>query len=356
MQGRRIILLAVVSSGLFSGFGLWAASLESATVTQTRNEVELAEDGKPARPAAVKDRVDGSDTLRTGKKSRAELLFNDNTIARLGANSVFSFLTGTDQMKMDRGSALIHVPPGHPGAKIKSPAATVAVLGDVVAMRVDARGVTQVIALSEDPRGPVTVTNNKTGEKVELQAGEMLVIDPADVKMPEISIISVEVFAQSSGLVNGFGSPLPQTAKAEIQQTEAAQLQDLKDGNLEGGEISPEPDATNLPLNDPTLVQASIGRSVAGRYSGPATDLPPGITTYNMILNINDDGSFSGSVTDTLSSTTHSFSGMASNNGAFTATGSGGEAITGNVTVGGGSAAGSFLNPTGVTSVFDLTQ
>jgi len=40
------------------------------------------------------------------------------------------------EMKIDRGTALIHVPPGLSGAKISTPAATAAILGDVVAMRV----------------------------------------------------------------------------------------------------------------------------------------------------------------------------------------------------------------------------
>jgi hypothetical protein len=335
---------------------LSAASLQSATVTQTRNEVQLSEGGGQARPAVVQDRVDGKDTLRTGKKSRAELLFNDDTIARLGANSVFSFVTGTDQMKIDRGSALIHVPPGHPGAKIKSPAATVAVLGDVVAMRIGQRGVTQIVALSEDPRGPITVMFDKTGERVELRAGEMLVIDPADVKMPKVSVINVEVFARSSGLVNGFGKPLPESAKREIQQSLDEQNKQIKGGTLEGPAQASIPDMQELPSTDPTIVQAAIGNSVAGTYRGLAKDLFPGVFVGNMTLNINSDSSFSGTIKDTVSAFTTSFTGNASNNGNFTAIDDVGQVITGTVKLGGGSASGSYVNPGGVEGVFNVNK
>src|SRR5438132_11249543 len=87
--------------------GASSPTLNSAKVTQIQNDVRLeseigtsasAPDPAPSqksnasdRPAVVGDMVEGKKTLLTGRKSRAELLFNDNTIARLGANSVFSF-------------------------------------------------------------------------------------------------------------------------------------------------------------------------------------------------------------------------------------------------------------------------
>ena len=295
--------------------GLRAATLQSATVTQTHNQVQLSKDGREAQPAAVRDVVAGKDVLRTGKKSRAEVLFNDNTIARLGSSSIFSFAPGTDQMNIDRGSALIHVPPGQSGAKIKSPAATVAVLGDVVAMRVDERGVTQVVALSEDPRGPVTVTFNKTGEKTELKAGEMLVIDPVNVRMPEISVINVEVFAQSSGLVNGFEKKLSDSAQKEIDHAKEIQEQEIKSGELEGGEGELKADTDPGLKQDNTITEVSNSTRFAGHYTGKSIDRPPcSPIADQLIIDVAPDGSFTGTFIDGSTGFVDSFSGSVSGN------------------------------------------
>lgn len=356
VKTRVLLLLLLVSHGLIFSPGLRAATLQSATVTQTQNVVQLDKDGTKARPAVVKDVVAGKDILRTGKKSRAEVLFNDNTIARLGSSSIFSFAPGTDQMNIDRGSALIHVPPGQTGAKIKSPAATVAVLGDVVAMRVDDRGVTQVVALSEDPRGPVTVTSNKTGEKRELKAGEMIVIDPTEVTMPDISTISVEVFSQSSSLVNGFGGSLPETARSEIRQSTEAQTRQIKNGELESGSGEADAGSQNLPSTDPTSIQASVGSTVGGTYKGLAKDFPPGITVADMVLNINSDGSFTGSLRDTVTLFTSTFSGVSSTDGSFKATSSSGININGNVALGGNTAGGTYNTSLGFNGAFNVKK
>jgi hypothetical protein len=98
-----------------------AAPLQSATVTEVKNEVNLAKEGAEKRPATVKDTLAGKDRLSTGKKSRAELEFADKSIARLGSNTIFSFDPQGRDMKVDRGSALIHVPPGQNGANRRHP-------------------------------------------------------------------------------------------------------------------------------------------------------------------------------------------------------------------------------------------
>jgi hypothetical protein len=55
--------------------------------------------GATARPAAVNDEVRDGTAVRTGVDSRSELKFTDQTLARLGANTLFSFSEGT----RDRG-------------------------------------------------------------------------------------------------------------------------------------------------------------------------------------------------------------------------------------------------------------
>ncbi len=316
--------------------------LKSATVVEKHNNVFLGKEVEKSkfeeRPAVEKDVVAGNDFIRTDKKSRAELEFTDKSLARLGSNTIFSFDPTSRKMEVRKGSALIHIPPNLSGATISSPAATVAVLGDVVAMRVDEKGVTQVVALSQDERGPVTVTSIKTGEKRTLKQGEMITIDPMDVRLPDPLTIAVDVFVQSSTLLNaegGFQSKLPESAVKEIHGTEVKQQAEIKSGELEGGaQVVAKADgnlSAQVTGSSAINVQSTatsrfggifLGRSVQGP-SGPS----PGALTGTFVTTVSDSGLLTGVGTDNGFGFT--FTGQLNNDGTFTTTGSGGSASQG---------------------------
>ncbi len=122
-----LFLRALLPSVFISWSGtLSAAGLKTATVTEIKNEVKISKEAEKERAAERNDMVAGKDRLWTGKKSRAELEFADKSIARLGSNTVFSFDPASRNMNLERGTALIHVPPGLSGARISTPAATAA--------------------------------------------------------------------------------------------------------------------------------------------------------------------------------------------------------------------------------------
>src|SRR5215470_4602021 len=75
----------------FSSSCLYAAELKEAHVTQVVNDVKLLPQQAAPRVATVNDSVKNGTAVRTGSESRSELTFTDQTIARLGANTIFSF-------------------------------------------------------------------------------------------------------------------------------------------------------------------------------------------------------------------------------------------------------------------------
>lgn len=328
------------------GVSPWAtaAPLKSAVVTEVKNEVELKKEAAAQRAAVKNDTVKDKDVLSTGKKSRAELEFPDKSIARLGSNTVFSFDPKSREMRLGRGTALIHVPPGLDSTTtISTPAATAAVIGDVIEMGVTANGTTQIIALSQDDRGPVKVTLNKTGEVRTLKAGEMLVIDPLMMKIPEPVAISVDAIAQSSGLIGGFEKPLPKTATAEINQTQQVQATQVASGQLEGGhKLKINTEAPKVRTETETVaVQSTAGSGLAGRYVGSSVEVigsTPG-SVSPLILDIKADGSmttFSGNDIGT---------GFVSANGNFNVHTSKGNTITGSASFGNGTISGNYSQP-----------
>ena len=86
--------------------------LKSAQVTAVVNEVNLIEPTGSERSAKVEEQVRGDQGVRTGVKSRAELLFQDKTLTRLGASTIFTFTGGTRDLELDRGTMLLQAPEG----------------------------------------------------------------------------------------------------------------------------------------------------------------------------------------------------------------------------------------------------
>ena len=72
----------------------FAAQEKEARVTQVIKDVHLLPSGASPRPASVNDYVSSGTAVRTGVDSRTELTFTDQTLTRLGANSIFSFKEG----------------------------------------------------------------------------------------------------------------------------------------------------------------------------------------------------------------------------------------------------------------------
>ena len=94
---RNLSFLGVI---LASAVSVAAAQLKEAQVTQVVKDVKLLPTGAAARPAAVSDEVREGIAVRTGVDSRSELKFTDQTLARLGANTLFSFSEGTRNLNL----------------------------------------------------------------------------------------------------------------------------------------------------------------------------------------------------------------------------------------------------------------
>src|SRR4051812_14985588 len=123
---RRSLLLG--GAALFaSGLAHAAGTLDSASVTRVYNKVELLAPSQAAVPAKVGDGISGQRAVQTGNQSRTELKFNDETIARLGGNSLFSFDRGTRDLNLNEGVILLEVPKHAGGATINTAAVTAAV-------------------------------------------------------------------------------------------------------------------------------------------------------------------------------------------------------------------------------------
>src|SRR4051812_39674532 len=103
--------LVAIAISLIAAYGN-ASELKQARVTQVVSDVKLLPAQAAPRPAILDDSVLDGTAVRTGTQSRSELTFADQTITRLGANTIFSFEKGTRVMNLGEGAMLFQVPKG----------------------------------------------------------------------------------------------------------------------------------------------------------------------------------------------------------------------------------------------------
>jgi hypothetical protein len=183
---------------------LCAADLRESTLVQVINEVKVAPSQGAEKEARANDKVSAPDKIRTGAKSRAELKAADNTLTRIGANTIFSFEQSGRTLNLEKGSVLFHSPAGRGGGTIKSPGASAAVLGTTLIVAATADGGFKCLLL--EGKGTITLPNGKTRR---LEAGDMAIVPPGAQDFRTVVKVDLARLVEGSQLVNGFSSPLP---------------------------------------------------------------------------------------------------------------------------------------------------
>src|SRR5437660_2927190 len=243
---RGICLLGVV----LAAFGNTnAAELKEARVTQIVRDVKLLPNAASARPAVVNDPVRDGTAVRTGIESRTELTFADATLARLGANTIFSFTEGTRNLELTDGAMLLRVPKNAGGAKINTAAVTAAITGTTVMLEFHKNSYIKFIVLEGTGR---VFLPGRVGESVLIHAGQMLIAKPNTRNLPNPVDVDIRTIRKTSRLIKGFGKMGSENliAKTETDQDEKRAEGELYETNLAiyGG-------GTSIILDDPTHIQ-----------------------------------------------------------------------------------------------------
>src|SRR5881275_1367672 len=132
MKTRLASSSLLVATGLTAFLivtAMFAAERKHARVTEVIRDVHLLAAQAAARAAAVNDSVNEGTAVRTGADSRAELTFADQTITRLGANTVFSLGAAARTYDLGSGAILVTAPKGVGTVKVSAGVATAAVSG-----------------------------------------------------------------------------------------------------------------------------------------------------------------------------------------------------------------------------------
>jgi hypothetical protein len=176
IRPRSILLVAPVALALVSWLPheVIALDFSQGRVTQVVQDVKVVPSGSAARPAALNETVHQGSAVQTGTQSRSELTFQDQTITRLGENTIFTVGQGARTVELGSGQFLLYVPKKAGGAKVKMGSVTAAITGTTVMGHVYQNGIVDFTVLE----GSACIHLDKWGGAMYVSAGQRVTYDP----------------------------------------------------------------------------------------------------------------------------------------------------------------------------------
>ena len=172
--------------------------LEQATIYNLINTALINES-----EADLEDILFPEDIFQTEARSRADLLFNEGTIARATANTTFRFQPGLRRFQLTDGTELFIIRPDN-GGTIETPNAQINVPGTALFVQYDPNAnSTRVGVLTDHPREGVQVANAQGENAVELNGGEIATVTNDDVG--SVQQFNLRRFYATSELTAGIG-------------------------------------------------------------------------------------------------------------------------------------------------------
>jgi FecR protein len=203
-MNRQLGLLALtITASLATSFPhrLKAAPPNQARLTRVTNSVQLEQAHNAARRASVNDIVKEGTVVHTGKGSRGELTFSDETVVRLAANSAFDFNRGKRGLNLREGAGLIQATKEANGATVHAGRIAAAVTGTTVMIEYHA-GTYKFLVLE----GTVRVYRpGHLGDSVLVRPGQM-VFGNADAAVSDPVDVDIERFMKTSCLITDFSA------------------------------------------------------------------------------------------------------------------------------------------------------
>jgi hypothetical protein len=223
----KLSLVAVVSlSVIMIVTVMLAAEGKHARVTEVIRDVRLLSGQAAGRPAVVNDAVREGTAVRTGTDSRAELMFSDQTLTRLGSNTVFSFGAAAHTYNLGSGAILMTAPKETGTVKISSEAASCAVSGFTGIWESHSKSWNKVLIF--EGNGDVWLKNNPSDHR-HMHSAQILVFPPNATVLPQPQEFDVCKAISNGFLITGFSHKLPSwpllVAECDRQRTEPATSQ-----------------------------------------------------------------------------------------------------------------------------------
>ncbi|MGK0198799.1 MAG: hypothetical protein ACI91J_002078, partial [Yoonia sp.] len=203
---KKLLLIVLAT---FLAPSVHGAALTKAKFTQVVNQVKVVAAGtRSIRPAQLNAQFNTPDLIQTGPRSLAELTAPDNTITRVGSNTIFSYAKSGRNVNLQKGSLLFHSPKGKGGGVIRTKAAAASVLGTTIVVSATLDGGFKCVVL--EGKAQLQLPN---GNFRVVRAGQVSFIMPGGKNFGPTVNINLEQLVKSSNLIQKFEAPLPSLPK-----------------------------------------------------------------------------------------------------------------------------------------------
>ena len=248
--------------------------MTTSKVTQVVNDVEIISAADQSQKnATVNDIFNMPDILKTGPQSRAELVAEDETVTRVGANTIFYFDPANRTIDLKQGSLLFHSPHGKGGGTIHTGSATASVLGTTLVITTTPSGGFKAL----DLEGSVEV-KFLNGLNQKLAPGQMSFVLPGGNVLSPIVIFRLDDLTKNSQLVKGFNGSL--ASMPLIEQQVQKQLADIAAGKYSdtGLLVGSDGNSQGIQVIDPNTLQSALNAQSAAALTVDVTVSQPNLT------------------------------------------------------------------------------
>ncbi|MFL6513617.1 MAG: FecR domain-containing protein [Chthoniobacterales bacterium] len=241
--------------------GVHAAPLRDGHLTEMVRDVRMSHPGAPpAHPANGSAVGDGS--VQTGRESRAEIKFNDQTVLRLGDNTDVRIDASRRSFDLISGAVLTQVPSGVGATILNIGQITATTTGTTLTAEALPKAYLKIIVVDGTSRVCLR-TGGLGSDCVLLRAGQMLIAGPTPKSLPDAVDVHLGRLVETSHFITQFG-PLPgqdRLTKAAAAQSERKTHGGFADSNLvifgrgtlvtQPNKPSPTPPANTRPAATP---------------------------------------------------------------------------------------------------------
>lgn len=217
-MGMIVALVALAALLLPAGAQAGEAGEEVALVVQLRGKALVERGGNTPFSAVIKSPIELKDVIETLRKSRAKMLFTDESIMTLGPESrasVETFVKGIDEQKgatvFNLMSGQMRTVVGKSSFEVHTPTVVAAARGTVIEFTVaEVNGVTMTIVACHEGTVQLMSTDPSQEGVLYLTAGNVVIINEGD----NPALLTPQPTA-------GFEGPLPGAAIVTSIETEA---------------------------------------------------------------------------------------------------------------------------------------
>ncbi|PZV03539.1 MAG: hypothetical protein DCF32_13670 [Leptolyngbya sp.] len=282
-HGFSAALLAIVGGAAIASPALAEVPWAWANLRASTDQVNLVSASGNTRPATVADCFCPGETLSTSAAARAEVLFNDGSLTRVGEQASLRFWPDTRKLLLNQGTVALFVPPNQGRTTVQTQNATVGLNSTAVVVRyVPSRQLTLVMALGDSATAPVLVTTAETGQELALYGGQMAFIGGSGWQVVEFDLLE---FYHTSALVAGLHlddpayRPTPQDPLMGVRPDLLRALEQQTPFDTENAILDPalindfSPEASLQDVEEPLLTAPSTPVEELRRL----TETPPGV-------------------------------------------------------------------------------